>query len=128
MFCQKCGKENEDSTAYCSSCGNRLGASENNPSYPQNDNSNTIYVAPQKSTGLGIILSFLFVGLGHLYAGLITKGLLLIVAYFILLVIGALTIIGLILPLILWIWGLYDTNKTINRYNEQLRKTGNPPW
>jgi TM2 domain-containing membrane protein YozV len=68
------------------------------------------------------------VGLGHLYAGLITKGLLLIVAYFILLVIGALTIIGLILPLILWIWGLYDTNKTINRYNEQLRKTGNPPW
>lgn len=83
---------------------------------------------PLKSAGVGIILSIIFVGLGHLYAGLIGKGIVLLIVYVVLFAIGALTLFGLILPLILWIWGIYDTNKNIKIYNEQVRRTGNPPW
>lgn len=126
MFCPQCGKENQEGTTYCGSCGYNIGVPGANPGYSQ---SNTVYIAPQKSTGLGIILSVICVGLGHLYAGLITKGLLLIVVYTVLWVLMFFTFfITAIIAIVIWIWAIYDTNKSINQYNEHVRKTGNPPW
>lgn len=87
-----------------------------------------MYSIPQKSTGIGIVLSFLWVGLGHLYAGQIGKGLGLMVAYIALLVISIFLLFPAIIALVLWLWAMFDTRDVINQYNEYTRRTGNPPW
>lgn len=80
-----------------------------------------------KSTGLGLILSFLLAGLGHLYAGRINKGLGILVAYVLLWATYFFIITGLI-AFILWIWAMVDVYREINDYNEYLARTGHPPW
>lgn len=128
MYCPKCGKDNPDDASFCGSCS----ASLNGSAAPQGaayGNNNAYAAAPQKSTGLGIVLSIIFVGLGHLYAGLISKGITLMIVYILLIVLSPFTIfLSLIVALILWIWSIYDVNKMINQYNQQIRTTGNPPW
>lgn len=86
------------------------------------------YPEPLKSAGIGIILSFLFVGLGHLYAGQISKGIILFVVSVVLMTLSILFIFPLFAVFILWIWAMYDVNNTIKQYNQHIRNTGNPPW
>jgi len=149
LYCQKCGKETKDNVAFCSSCGASTNGStqtNNIPNYgPQNNN----YVySREKSNGVGIILGFLIPGLGHLYAGKIGKGLLIMFSGIILGTLAIITLLGaisidstgafvgatiffIVFPIIyfvIWIWNMYDVNKTIKEYNGCLRKTGNPPW
>ena len=137
MYCRKCGKDNPDHAAYCGDCGANLNGSSSPPQGVGYGNNNLYGVAPQKSAGLGIVLSVICVGLGHLYAGAISKGLILMVLYTILVSIAFLSLIILNAPLmiilfisslILWIWSIYDTNNLINQYNQHIRNTGNPPW
>ena len=149
MYCQRCGKEINDSSTFCSSCGastNGNAQTNNIPNYgPQN---NAYVYSREKSNGIGIILGFFIPGLGHLYAGKIGKGLLIIFLGIILSLISSIAVVGalsfdstgtftgasaffIFLPIIyiiLWIWNMFDVNKTINEYNECLRRTGNPPW
>lgn len=136
MYCSKCGKDNPDDAAFCRDCGAILNGSRFASPGAAYGNNNIYAVAPQKSTGVGIILSILYVGLGHLYAGAITKGILLVVIFTVL---GSVMLVLLatysifsififISTLILWIWSIYDTSKTINQYNQHIRNTGNPPW
>ncbi|CAJ37858.1 conserved hypothetical protein [Methanocella arvoryzae MRE50] len=58
-------------------------------------------VINRKEPILSLILSFLVPGLGQIYNGQVKKGLVLLVAYFLL----CWTCIA---PLIIWIYGLYD--------------------
>ena len=137
MYCSKCGKDNPDDAVFCRDCGASLNGSRSTSPGAAYGNNNIYAVAPQKSTGLGIILSILYVGLGHLYAGAITKGILLIVIFTLL---GSAMLVSLVIysifsmfilvivALILWIWSIYDTSKMINQYNQHIRSTGNPPW
>ncbi len=122
MFCSKCGYDNPEESEYCTSCGNPMTATIVNDKAPQHTQSS--YVLPPKSTGLGIVLSFLLLGLGHLYTGLIGKGIILMILSIVLLALG----ITAVIYVILWIWGMYDVNKKINEYNEYLRRVGSPPW
>ena len=128
MYCRKCGKDNPDESMYCGECGASLHGSEIVPQGTAYGSSNVNPSAPQKSTGIGIILSIICVGFGHLYAGLISKGILLFLVYTVLIVLSAMFIFPFIIAIVMWIWGIYDVNNLIKQYNQQIRQTGNPPW
>ena len=124
MYCKKCGKENSESALYCDACGENMSDTGNS----QNSNA-PLYYAKEKNEGLGVVLSFLWVGLGHLYAGMITRGILLFFVYIILVGVGFFLLFPLIFAFILWIWSLFDVYNKIKFYNAELRRTGgNPPW
>ena len=82
----------------------------------------------QQNAGLAAVLSFLFCGLGQIYAGKITKGLLFI---FVGLLLGVATFI-FILPgvaaVAFWIYNIYDAYTLTNEYNMALETTGQRPW
>ena len=127
MFCPKCAFDNPDDSEYCSSCGTPL---NNNAVYNKaSQHVQSSYILPQKSTGVGIILSFLLPGLGHLYAGLIGMGLILMVLSMVFIALAFFTFfITLVFYLILWIWGIFNVRQKINEYNEYIRRVGSPPW
>lgn len=172
MYCPNCGKVILDDETVCSSCGDNLdidalpvhtspqGAAplnttsqgttplDTSPATPLDTSpqgATIVYLAPQKSVGVGVVLSFLLAGLGHLYAEQIGKGLCLAIAYIALLTftqILTLTelltlepleftvflLFTIIVAFALWLWALFDTREIINRYNRYTRRTGNPPW
>ena len=71
-----------------------------------------------KSPFLALILSFFIVGLGQVYNGQILKG----IGYFIVwLMFASLTVVTLgllfLLPLIWWLWNVYDAYHTAVRIN-----------
>ncbi|KJS10659.1 MAG: hypothetical protein VR67_17395 [Peptococcaceae bacterium BRH_c8a] len=75
----------------------------------------------QKNPGIAAVLSFLIIGLGQVYNGQISKGLLFfggaIVSGFLTMI-----IIGFILLPVIWLYGIYDAYKTANNLNEQSRR------
>ena len=96
---------------------------------------------PTKSSGLAAILAFLIPGLGHIYLGKITEGIIfmiLAVAIWVLagfaivvslLIFGILGfVIGLILYFIFWAWQIYDAYNKANEYNAAVQRTGRAPW
>ena len=66
------------------------------------------------------MLSFFWAGLGQIYNGEISKGILLIVAYAISCALIA-VVIGFITTPILWIYGMVDAYRTAERFNAALR-------
>jgi TM2 domain-containing membrane protein YozV len=106
----------------------------------------TIVMLPQKSSGVAIVLSFFWCGLGQLYTGQIFKGVLMMIVYPALLVFGYLTfVIGfivaagspkpdeaaagggaallgflcLIVAAVIWVYGLVNAYRTAERYNRE---------
>ncbi|MFA6710103.1 MAG: zinc ribbon domain-containing protein [Candidatus Methanomethylophilaceae archaeon] len=124
MYCPRCGKELNDGASFCSSCGYNIIAD----SPPSANNLNTMYIAPQKSTGVGIVLAFLIPGSGHMYAGLITKGILIFIGFVIMSCLGYLFLFPWVFAVVIWLWNIYDVNSKINEYNSYVRKNGDPPW
>lgn len=138
MFCPRCGQKNPDNAAFCMSCGNSMDRHNavNDRPYSQNyHNDRMTYILSQKNAGIGIILSFIYAGMGHLYAEQIGKGLLIMIVYFVLLLFAGfltfieptLVIVGFAIVIVFWVWAMYDVNKIIKEYNEYLLRTGRPP-
>lgn len=69
-----------------------------------------------KSPGLAAVLSFFWPGLGQIYNGQISKGLLFVVLA---VVFGWLmmVVIGFLLYPVLWVYGIYDAYRTAERIN-----------
>ena len=126
MFCPHCGENNPFDAKYCKNCGTNLNT--NIRVEQPIPNSTIVYTIPHKSVGVGIGLTFQRKGLGHLYAGLIGKGLGLLILYIVLWVISPAIYFTYIVAFILWIWALFDVRNTINEYNDYTRNTGRPPW
>ena len=89
----------------------------------------------EKSAGVAVLLSFFLSGLGQIYNGELTKGLLLLFAsiglsvfLFFLWWTCAGLFIGLAFALVVWIFGMYDAYTRAEEYNRVLRATGRPPW
>ena len=94
----------------------------------------TAPVAGKKEPILSAILSFFIPGLGQIYNGQMKKGIVLIVGYIVLWIamfvvyfVGALVTMGVgafccmpifIVPLILWVYGMYDAYKVANAINK----------
>ena len=103
-FCSNCGEKIDIDAEICPKCGVRVKAPT---------------VAPtvgEKNPVLAAILSFLIVGLGQIYNGEIRKGIILIIAYVISIVLCTI-LIGIPLLVILWIYGIYDAYTTANKIN-----------
>jgi TM2 domain-containing membrane protein YozV len=75
-----------------------------------------IVVTAGKNPGIAAVLSFFWAGLGQIYNGEISKGILLLVLY----VISAcliFVVIGFITTPILWIYGMVDAYRTAEKIN-----------
>jgi TM2 domain-containing membrane protein YozV len=79
MYCSHCGNQLDDDQQFCGKCGTKVGGGAQ-------DNIRTVYVH-EKSAGLAAVLSFLFMGLGQIYADKIKRGVVLIAMHIIMLVV-----------------------------------------
>lgn len=98
-FCSNCGAKIDIKAEICPKCGVRVAGS-----------------SEQKSPFLALILSFLFPGLGQFYNGHSKKGIIFIVAAIVSVILYVI-LIGAILYLIVWIYGLYDAYKSAEAIN-----------
>jgi TM2 domain-containing membrane protein YozV len=157
-FCTKCGADLAGRTKFCGRCGApvvsfaseavTVPAARRQPILPAvpEPMPRTIVMLPQKSSGVAIVLSFFWCGLGQLYTGQIFKGVLMMIVYPALLVFGYLTfVIGfivaagspkpdeaaagggaallgflcLIVAAVIWVYGLVNAYRTAERYNRE---------
>lgn len=72
-----------------------------------------------KNLGIATVLSFFFMGLGQIYNGQISKGILFIILYVISLAL-IFVIVGFITTPILWIWGMVDANNSAKEINKKI--------
>jgi len=134
MYCSKCGIEIDDSSSFCSHCGTSTNAGSNHgySTYqePGGDYRFQGYPHPytEKSAGLAAVLSFLIIGGGHIYVGLVSKGVMFLVIAVVLTVLTFLTLFFGLALLGLWIWGMYDSYNSAVEYNRCVMQRGNPPW
>ena len=119
-FCPKCGQKLDPQAqmsrklAYCRNCGSQIdaeaeicpkcGVRQKNPPV---ENKNPLFA---------LILSFIFPGLGQIYNGQNHKGILLIVSYIVSFILWVI-LIGMILTLLVWLYGLYDAYTTAEHIN-----------
>jgi len=77
------------------------------------------YYAPQamvgrKSPGIAAVLSFLIIGLGQIYNGQILKGLIMLAVA----ILCGITIVGLVVSFLIWLYGVFDAYGTAKRMNQ----------
>lgn len=99
QFCKYCGEKIDAEAEICPKCGVRLKKVES-----------------EKSPAIALVLSFIFPGIGQLYNGQKHKCLVLIIAAIISALLIAILIGGL-LYLIVWIYGMYDAYKSAEAIN-----------
>jgi len=149
-LCPKCGSQNEDPNRFCPKCGQPL--VPNASAYPGNTGSNYGYALPpypgyvpnMKSGAVAVILAFIIPGVGHLYAGKIMRGIIILavlngldILFTIVLytsIMGAdtlplpsstwlLIIVGFVAYFVAWVWQMYDAYKAVEEYNRNLAPT-----
>lgn len=72
--------------------------------------------AVYKQPGIAAVLSFFYMGLGQIYNGQISKGILFIVVYAISWILMV-AVIGFITTPLLWLFGMYDAYKSAEKIN-----------
>ena len=142
-ICLKCSKENPDESKFCAGCGSPVNGTSNENTSPPPNNSNpppnyghnpNQRPAQWKSEGTTLILTivlgiFGLGGIGHIYLGNITRGIVILIVGIILLVVSAVTFgIGLIILIPFAIWVVFDSRKQCKHYNDHLEQTGKTPW
>jgi TM2 domain-containing membrane protein YozV len=135
MNCSKCNKDNPTGSKFCSGCGDSMSISyQNNTPPPNNGYNQNQRPAQWKSEGTTLVLTIILGifglgGIGHIYLGNITRGFVILIVGFILLIISAVTFgIGLIILIPFAIWVVFDSRKQCKYYNDHLEQTGRPPW
>lgn len=107
VFCRDCGEKISERAEICPHCGIR----QKDPPKPEQS------AAPsqkQKDSGIAAVASFVIPGLGQVYNGELAKG---IIAGIV--TVGlALTGIGLIFAVPIWIWLVYDAYQTAEELNK----------
>lgn len=128
-FCPKCGKSVEEGAAYCPNCGESLTNQPPRPMQPMPPPLSPVQPARMvgmKNEGLAAILSFFWPGLGQIYDGQIGRGIGILVGGIVLIVVA--WILLWIPYIIYWAWNIYDAYNLAKKYNQELSRTGNPPW
>jgi len=148
VFCSECGKPTDPNVKFCPDCGAPTGSQRSpysTPSYSQQpDNIYQQKMYGSKNPVLAAVGSFLIPGAGQLYLGKNIKGIILIVAYIITIILGFFggfaidvvlgydLVIGLAfwigLPAVINIISIIDAYLTGKQYNDHLQRTGSPPW
>lgn len=163
MFCPNCGKSVPEGAKFCENCGSAANSSAGQqsaqappgyqappypappPYYPQPPYGAPVPYLPLKSAGIAAILAFLIPGLGHIYLGKITEGIVYLilgvaiwsVGGIVVIIVGIATwglgiLVGIavltIIYLVFWIWQIYDAYNKANQFNAALQQTGRAPW
>ena len=149
-FCGSCGARLISKYSPCPDCGhvkttfnpqpdpsnpNPYGGNPNpNRGYPPQQQGG-LYKNPTTALLLAIILGFLGIaGVGQIYVGKVSRGIGILIAVFVLYIIGGATVmlyIGIpfiIAAFVLWIWSCLDTHKLVKQYNDFVSKNGRAPW
>lgn len=108
VHCRECGESISPRAELCPHCGVRQ--------HPAPTGS-------EKNPGLAAVASFIIPGLGQVYNGDIAKG---IIAGIVVLA-AAMTVVGLILAIPLWVWLVYDAYKTAEQLNQPPAPAPAPP-
>ena len=148
MYCSGCGEPLEESASFCHTCGRKV---QPEPSREHtttttvnyNRSNESAYLAFHKSGGIAILLGLLITGGGQMYAGKVARGVVMLLFgifgwAFLLIpiffvgsspggVLAVLAIVGMLMFAFL-IWTLYDANELVKRYNNEILRTGRPPW
>ena len=133
-----CGKDNPEGSKFCAACGSPVNSASNTPppnynNPPPNHNPNQ-RPAQWKSEGTTLILTIIlgifgFGGIGHIYLGNITRGIVILIVGIILLGVAIVTFgIGLVILIPFAIWVVYDARKQCRYYNNYLEQNQRPPW
>jgi hypothetical protein len=82
IFCRNCGSSNRAAAAFCTKCGSPQRAIRQAEVQSAYRGPQVQYIATSSANaGLAAVLSFFWCGLGHIYAGKIGKGILLMLLY-----------------------------------------------
>ncbi len=100
-YCHNCGAEIDGRAVICPRCGVQQAKT----------------VSSSKNEGLAAVLSFFVTGAGQIYNGQIVKGILLFVIQVVNWVLCAIGV-GVILLIIVWIYGIYDAYNTARSLND----------
>ncbi|MCW3101320.1 MAG: hypothetical protein JWL77_6938 [Chthonomonadaceae bacterium] len=122
-FCRACGRPVDSRAVICPACG-----VAQHPADPVfTPGGGMVLPAQPKSSGVAIILSFLWPGAGHLYAADNDKAIAFLVISAICFLIS-LTIIGLVITIPVWlgcaIYTMIDSSHAADRYNQRLANPG----
>ena len=109
-FCSICGYKINKSVKNCHYCGSKIDAKAK---VCANCGANVVYKNPLAA----LALSFLFPGLGQLYNNQNHKAILLIAGYIISFIL-CLILVGAILVILIWIYGMYDAFTSAKAINE----------
>jgi TM2 domain-containing membrane protein YozV len=129
MFCSGCGRQMDAGQQFCASCGLKNPAIQSTSVVSSPGTAvagagvapaRQIIVVSEKSPGLAAVLSFFWAGLGQIYNGEISKGIVLIIAYAISCGLMALAV-GFFTTPVLWIYGMVDAYRTAEKFNATLR-------
>lgn len=126
-FCSKCGAKIFEEAEICPKCGVRQmhpqAVKESAAPPPASETPAVGQTAAtqsgeeKKSPGIAAVLSFFWCGLGHIYCGELTLGLGLLILYPVAWVVCALTIVCIPVPIIMWIWAMYDSYSLAKKIN-----------
>jgi len=146
MYCSGCGESLDNNASFCHVCGRKVhgeSRNDNTTNVNYNVSNESAYLAFHKSEGIAVLLGLVITGGGQMYAGRIGRGIamflfsifswvLLLIPFFVLnSSVGGgillLAVIGVFL-FIFVIWTLYDAHELVKRYNNEILRTGRPPW
>ena len=107
-------------------------------------NSQTNIMINHKSEGITILLSVIITGAGHMYAGKVKDGIILLALQIVLSIVAVSMFVTLgaygsvfgfiisgaasLISIIIWLYAIIDSNKVVKEYNARLVESGNPPW
>lgn len=123
VYCRNCGGNlPSENSSFCPVCGK-----------PQNNASAVTMASQTKNPGTAIIIALIagilgFNGIGHMYIGKISKGIILLIVGWIILALTILFIPIGIIYIIFWLWQAYDVNSKAKYYNNFILNNGKTPW
>ena len=147
MYCSGCGEPLDDNASFCHVCGRKAHNGPRVESATRLDwgSNETAFLAFRKSGGMAILLGLLIVGGGQMYIGKVSRGVAMLLFgvfgwIFLLLpllildiaaggggIIVILALIGVFM-LAFVLWTLYDAHELVKEYNDNILRTGRPPW
>lgn len=132
VFCPNCGANNDTGSKYCAVCGKEFpnqnagfNPSDTTRSDP-NSCCNTKY--EEKSMALAVFFSILLPGLGVIYVGKTTEGLMMLILAVLCLFLGFIFVLPWFGCVVIWLVSLVYTAVKAGEYNNKLSSTGQPPW
>ena len=82
----------------------------------------------EKRPAIALILSFFLTGLGQMYNGEMSKGVIFLIVAILLNILTLIFVFTCVISIPFWIYGMYDAYTRADVHNRTLRATGRPPW